>query len=623
MAVPNEKEAYEFTMGFVSVSDKFKKQHIDKWQETLANFTVDPTHGAGAAYVPGSSFITSPYRQGRVYQSSRRNVILKDPETHKAVMTYASKLVRALFGSREREYIKAKPSGWEDAAEKAPTVSRLLKYELSRPGAFRTWVEAIVDMLLFGTSIVEVSWDYCEREMPVRSVSSELGIETDSVTRMTIPVYDDVKLSPIDIVDFYPDPSRYRLDDMPGAAKRFKMNAIDAKKKAKQGIYDSASVNKAIDQIGRQGATTSGSAPWPKDDFRVGYDRPQDTQAHADFRDMICYEYWGDVPWNDDYGSSRRVITVMNNVVVRNDAWPLADSHLPWYSLIINPVQGRFYGISPAEVIRYDQDFADAMKILLAEAVLRQVHPPIAYDSDAEFDVSKLREWKADLPIAVRGGPSAIGTLRYDANVANGYSMLDQLKASMQEASGALGGIQGEPGPDRESATVGANRIQMAMDRPELAAMLIESDCLPQVGLAILRRCQQFLDTEGLKARIGELPEPVWIGTIMGDFDIEFVGSRMAMSRSEKLQSYDRLTAMASAVPPLQAMIPWDAIAMELVGEMLQLPEVAARMMDPQMVAQNMAMMQSLQPGGPAQNGVPASPEPAGMPPAQAAGAIG
>lgn len=619
MAVTDEKRAYEFTMGFISSSDKYKRQYVDKWQEILANFMVDPTHGSGQGYSSGGGSMTSPYRQGRVYSGNKRNVVLKDPETHKAIMTYASKLVRALFGSREREYIKARPVGWEDAAEKAPTVGRLLKYQLSRPGAFRTWVEAIIDMLLFGTSVVEVSWEYTEREMPVRSVSSELGIELESFTRMKIPVYDDVKITPIDIVDFYPDPSRYRLDDMAGAAKRFKMNAIEAKAKAGQEIYDSEAVNRAISDLGKQS-----SAPAANDDFRVGFDRPTDTTAHSDFREMICYEYWGDVPWDDGYGSSRRVITVMNNVVVRNDPWPLADAHLPWYSLIINPVQGRFYGISPAEVIRYDQDFADAMKILLAEAVLRQVHPPIAYDSDSDFDVAKLREWRADLPIGVRGGPNSIGTLRYDANVANGYSMLTGLKLSMQEASGALGGIQGEPGPDRESATGAQNRIQMAMDRPELAGMLIENDCLPQVGLAILRRCQQFLDSEGLQNRIGELPEPVWIGTIMGDFDIEFVGSRMSMSRAEKLQSFDRLTAMAGAVPPLQAMIPWDQIAMELVGDLLQLPEVAARMQDPQMIAQNMAMMQALgQNGGAAQNGVPSSPEPAGMLPAQSSGSIG
>jgi hypothetical protein len=618
MAVQDASRAYEFTMGFIAASDKYKKQHVDKWQEILANFMVDPTHGSGQGYDGrGTGSMTTPYRQGRVYTGNKRQVVLKDPETHKAIMTYAAKLVRALFGSREREYIKARPVGWEDAAEKAPTVGRLLKYELSRPGAFRSWVEAIVDMLLFGTSIIEVSWEYCEREMPVRTVSTELGVELDSFQRVKIPVYDDVKISPIDVVDFYPDPSRYRLDDMPGAAKRFRMNAIEAKNKGGQGIYNADAVNKAVNDLGRQS-----SVPSSKDDFRVGFDRPTETTAHSDFRDMIGYEYWGDVPWEDDYGSSRRVVTVLNNVVVRNDPWPLADPHLPWYSLVINPVQGRFYGISPAEVVRYDQDFADAMKILLAEAVLRQVHPPIAYDPESELDSAKLREWKADLPIPVRGGPNSIGTLRYDANVANGFSMLTGLKMSMQEASGALGAIQGEPGPDRESATGAQQRVQMAMDRPELAGMLLENDCLPQVGLAILRRCQQFLDTEGLRARVGELPEPVWIGTIMGDFDIEFVGSRMAMSRSEKLQSFDRLTALAAAVPPLQAMIPWDQIARELVGEVLQLPEIAARMPDPQMIMANMQMMQQLgQNGGAAQNGVPTAAEPAGMLPAQASGA--
>lgn len=609
MAVQDERKAYEFTMEFVAASSKYKSQYIDKWQEVLSNFLVDPMKSDYGA-------VTTPYRYGKVYPTNRKNnVILKDPETHKAVMTYASKLVRALFGSRDREYIKARPSGWEDAAEKAPTVTRLLKYQLSKPGSFRTWVESMIDMILFGTSIIEVTWEYCEREMPVRTVTSELGVELDSFQRVRVPVYDDVKLNPVDVVDFFPDPSRYRLDDMPGAAKRFKINAIEARAKAAQGIYDSAAVNRAINDIGKGSNNDTRT-----DDFRVGFGKPTNTQTHADFRDMICYEYWGDVPWEDDYGSSRRVITVVNNVCVRNDPWPLADPHLPWYSLIINPLQGRFWGISPAEVIRYDQDFADAMKILLAEAVLRQVHPPIAYDPNSEVDPAQLRVWRADVMIPVTGGPNAIGTLRYDANVSNGFNLMMGLKNSMQEASGALGAIQGEPGPDRESATGAQSRMQMAMDRPELAAMVLENDCLPQVGLAILRRCQQFLDSEGLAQRIGELPNPYWVGSIMGDFDIEFVGSRMSMTRQEKLQSYDRLSAMAAAVPPLQAMVPWEEIAKELVGDLLQLPEVAARMQDPQMVMRNMMMMQALGQGGPAQNGVPASAEPAGMLPAQAGG---
>jgi hypothetical protein len=613
MAIPNAAEAYRFTMGFVASSDRFKGQFLDRQREVLANFMVDPQYAD-----VGST--TSPYRYGRVYGSPKRQVILKDPETHKTIMVYASKLVRALFGSREREYIKARPRGTEDAPDKAPTVSRLLRYDFALPGTFRTFVEAIIDMLLFGTSIIEVSWEYCEREMPVRTVTSEMGVDLDEWSRLRIPVYDDVRMTPVDVVDFYPDPARYRIEDMAGAAKRFRMTALEARKTAASGIYDPAAVENAV-----QALSTSTTQPAPgKYSFRSGIDQPSDRAGISEFKDMIGYEYWGDVPWIDDYGSARRVITILNNVVVRNDPWPLADPHLPWHTLIINPVQGRFYGISPAEVIRYDQDFADAIKMLLAEAIVRQVKPPIAYDPEmTDVDSDRLNVWgRADRPIPIRGGPNSIGTLRYDANIQAGFQMLGGLKASMEQASGASGGISGEAGPDREAASVGVQRINMALDRPELAAMVLENECLPPIGEALLRRNQQFLDTAGLIQRVGEQPASVWIGTIMGDFDVEFVGSRMALSRQEKLQSLDRLTAMASAVPPLQAVIPWMDIATYMVDDLLQLPEIAAKMPDPATLMANMQMMQTLGPGASNGNGAPTAPEPSGLLPAQAAGGM-
>src|SRR6185436_18695580 len=139
----------------------------------------------------------------------------------------------------------------------------------------------------------------------------------------------------------------------------------------------------------------------------------------------------------------------------------------------------RFYGISPAEVIRYDQDFADALKVLLAEAVVRAVHPPIAYDPDSEVDPAHIQRWRADTLIPARGGPASVGTMQYRFDANAGFTMLGGLKASMQEASGALGAIQGEAGPDRESATGYAGRVQSAMGRPDLAALVIENECLP------------------------------------------------------------------------------------------------------------------------------------------------
>lgn len=620
MADQSGMNGYKFVMSFVSASDKFRQQYVDKWQEVVSNFIVD---GAQTFNMGGE---TSPYRRSRVYRSPKNKIFLRDPETHKLVMTYAAKLTRTIFGNRQGEFVQAQPVGYEDVA-KSQVVTRLLRYDFALPGHFRTFVEGLVDMILFGTSVLECYWKYEEREVVVRQQQSDGVTEYSSTMRMTVPIYDDVCLRNVDILDFYPDPARYRIDEMSGCAKKFKMNGFEAKMLAGNGYYSKSGVDTALSSAVKSVETRQPS-------FRAGLDQPAQADPIPGFREMIGYDYWGNIPEDadvrdDDTGKriTRGVITILNGTVVRAKDWPLTDPRLPFFTLVINPVQGRFYGISPAEVVRFDQSFADAMKILLAEAIVRQVHPPIAYDSDSEFDVDKLKEWKADLPIPVRGGPSAIGTLHYDANVQSGFALLTGLKQEIQGGSGALGAIQGENGPDRESATGASQRVQMALDRPELAGMILETECLPPIAKAMLMRNQQFLeDTDELKKRVGEIPDPLWIGDILGDFDIRFVGSRNAMSNQEKLASLQTLAQFGTAFPAFQAMMPNAQLAQMIVGDILNLPDAAAQIGNVALMEQNtmltQAMAQAGGQGGPAQNGIAVQPQPI-APMAQLAGRVG
>ena len=626
-----ENDALEFVMSHVGASDRYKQQYLPRWQEALSNFFVEPyddqnANSVNRPYGKHQSRLFGYNNGSRIYSSPHRNIQLKDPETHKAVMTFAAKLVKALLGDKKREYVSASPVGWEDAPLKAPTTTRLLRYAFGLPGSFRTMVEAIIDMLIFGTGIIEVQWRYEDVEMPVRTVEFDplTGVEESFETRQRVTAYDDVELTVIDPADFYPDPGEYRMDRMKGAAKKFRMTALKARYLASSGRYDKSAVERAIgSSVERNKHAESTGNHAPDDDWREGVDQPQDRESVNEFREMIGYEYSGEVPWADDLGSSRRIITVLNGVVVRDRPYPLADPTLPFKTLIINPVNGRFYGVSPAEVIRHDQDFTDAMKILLATAVVRKVHAPLAYDSDSDLDVAMLRRWKPDQPIPIRGGPNNVGAIRYDVNTMDSFNMTAMLKNSMQEASGALGGIQGEEGPDREAATVGALRMQNAMNRPELAAMVIENECLPPIAASILRRYQQFLpDTPALMQRVGELPESAWIGDIMGDFDIQFVGSRMSFSRQQKLQAVDRIIALASVVPQAMAGINWEEFLKNVIGDTMELPDVAAFMADPQMMMRNIMMARVMGGIGASNgNGQAQGSEPAGALPAQMGGA--
>lgn len=593
----------DWVAAFIATSTQHRRQYLDIWREVSQNFMVQIPNRTGMTRGPN----TTPY--GRpIYRSRRSQVMLKDPETFKVVMTYAAKLVKALLGDPKAEYIKCEPIGWEDV-NGAEAATRYLRYVMRMPGHYRTLVEAIINMLLHGTAVIESPWKYEEVDVSSRSVTMELGVEYDSVQQGTLPYYDDVCLGVIDVEDFFYDPSRYRIQDMPGVAKRFRMNAAEARRTER---FRQEAVEAAIKK-GPSGGRDS------EERFREGIEQPTENLALSEFKDMIGYEYSGWVPWTIK-GSHRVMITLLNGEKVYEDAYPYHDPMLHFHTLIVNPVQGRFYGISPAEVIRSDQSFADAVKTLLAEAIIRQVHPPIAYDSDAEFDPVKLMEWKADLPIPIRGGPQSIGTLRYDANVNNGFAMLTGLKNSMQEAAGNTG-IQGEQGPDREAATVGQQRVELALDRVEYAAQFLETDGLPDIGRAILKRGQQFLTTEELIRRIGEMPEPVWIGDIMGDFDVQFSGSRKASTRAQKLQMTDRLQAMGAAIPAFAMQVPWDILAQKIIGDWMDLPEVAAQIGTAQTIQQNTALGALSGMGGAGNNGVASQAAPPGLPPAQTFGA--
>lgn len=600
--------ATEFVTSFVSTCDEHRRQFIETWREVTRNamLQIEP-HGFSNKT---RGYNTTAYGQP-LYRSKRSQIMLKDPETAKVVWGFVAKLSAMLFSDRKGEYIQGQPSGFEDISE-SNAVTRYLRYVFQLPGHYRSQIEALVNMAMHGTSFVSSHWRYEERNMVVRTVTREMGVEYDQETIEPIPIYDDVCLRVIDVEDFYYDPGRYRMEDMPGVAERFRMNANVARATKN---FDQAAVSRAIAKGPAIRAT--------EDRFREGLDQPTNNDSMSDFKDMVGFDYWGWVPWTQD-GMNWRRITMLNGEKVLDKRFPYADTYVPYHAFTINPVQGRLYGVAPAEIIRPDQSFADACKTLLAEGMIRRVHPPIAYDSDADLGAggeAKLREWKADTLIPIRGGPNNVGVIQYDADLNDGWQMLTGLKMSMQEAAGNQG-VSGEPGPDREAATVGTARVQLAMDRIEFAASVLENDALPSLARGIIRRGQQFLTTKTLAARIGEMPEEAWIGDLMANYNVYFVGSRRAISRPMKLQMLDRLQALTAAIPELRMMIPWQELGQEVIGDWMELPEVAKGIGNPQALLMNLLLSQAQGMGGAGQNGVASTPQPPELPPAQAAGAM-
>jgi hypothetical protein len=565
-----------------------------------------------------------PY--GKAREKDVRNLVLKDPESSQIAETFRSNLMGALFSDPEGKYIVAEPRGWEDS-KKAKTVTRLMRYVFGLQGVYRTLSEAILDLAMFGTVVLETPWAEIERDVLVRTVEDRGGVEVSDEYRDTVVSYDDPEINQIDLLDWYPDVDETRIEKMRGAAKGFKMKPSAARAMVEDEQYDKDAVEKAIDRTKK---IALDRVEQRKREVRHRRDSAS-IDLDKDMALMKGYEYWGEVDFETKDGVSRRVITVLNGCVVRNDPWPLTDPELPFHVLVINPVKGRHYGKAPAEVVRYTQDFADAMLMLIAEATVRAVHPPLAIDLTKDVDPSAVRSWEPDAIIAVDGDTTgAVNTVQYQSNIWQGSKFQESLKQQMREGSGALGPTQGLGlGANRASATEAAGTFEKAMVPIEAVAQLLEKDGLPQLGRGLLKRYQQFLeDTSELEDRVGELPEGIWIGDIMGDFDVQFVGTRNAVSKQMKLQGIDRMIAMAQVMPEQFARVPMDKVLAELFGDVLNLPSVAEAMMDPQAQqeaeAENLRlqMQQQMMGGATGQGGGGAQLQTPGMSINQAAGNI-
>lgn len=616
MAVEDAKSAKDFITGWIGAGEKLMEDKVDIWRETMANVLVLP-------YPEQSASTSNPYGKSRA--SNVRNMILKDPESSQIAETFRDNMMSALFGDSEGKYVVASPVGYEDH-NKADTVTRLLKYNFSKKGVYRSLSESMLDLAMFGTVVLETPWRTTEKDIVVRQVTEQNGIVFDEQFRDKMITYDDPEINQIDLLDWYPDVEEPRVEKGRGAAKGFLITPSVARGFVADGTYDKEAVNNAIGKASRAWA---GKQEQRKREVRHRTDAAASPASsfNENFDTMKAYEYWGEVPWDSDDDIQCRVVTQINGVIVRNDPWPLTDPDLPFHVLVINPVKGRHYGKAPAEVVRYTQDFADAMLMLLAEATVRQVHPPIAIDISKDIDPAAVRAWDPDAVIAVDGDTNgAISTVQYAANIFQGTQFQQQLKTQMQQGSGALGPVQGLGlGVNRASATEAGFTAQKSMTKIEATAQLLEKDGLPQIATGLLRRDQQFLaDNEALIERVGELPESTWIGDIMGDFDIQFVGTRNAISRQVKLQAYDRLVALSQAMPQMvAARVPWDKVLSTLFGEILQAPEIAQVFATPEQeqgAMMNNMILQAMASQG-EQAGAPNTGQPAGLGEAQAAGA--
>jgi len=614
-------EQSEFVMSFVDDSGDKRRDMEDIWDEVDDNYLVRPANDSSSSgdtrHPLGMSLssVTSP--------RYRNAAVLKDPETHQEIMTLLSTIILGALPS-DAGFISASSVGFEDIPA-AKAINGLNEHAFRLPGHYWAQLMRLLYALLRGTGVVRWTWEYREEIRNIRSASVDpFTGEIESISEeLYVPVWDDPRCMAPDTRDVYPDHGHELLQDMLGFAEHYRITAGEAMRKAASGIFEMDAVERAItrraNDVQERSSKTSESVAGVSPAL----------SSHPDFLELDVYEYYGETPFRGaqsdakpEDGVTRRVISCMNGETVRSNKW---SRRLPYSEVKIIPRPGSFWGMSVGELVRYDQDFADTVKMMLADAVVRMTHPPMIYNKMAEVDLHKLRRFNPRVPIGANS-VDAIRTVDYNPRLGEAFQMYGGVKGQMRDASSALDSLQGQSGPDRESATVGSLRYQAGRGRPEMFAMLLEREWLPADARIVTELYQEFLadDVQEIARRVGQSELPVSILEIMGDFDIKFIGSRQLSNRVQKIEAFREINAAASANPAAAPLIPWIMLYRKWFKDM-GAEDIAAMVGNPELMNTYLQLSQVMGQQGQSGNGngeMQSTPQP-GMLPAQSVGGLG
>ena len=600
-------EEARWVASFVEDSDKGRDVYKDIWQETYQNYLVRPWSEGSFGTQVQYPYLTAGDTRG----AGSGYATLKDPESHQIVESVNGAIIQILLS--DPNFLIARPVGGEDVG-KGVVASKLVRYVMRLEGHYRSMVEWLKGGLIFGTSLMEGYWDYREEDGVFRQVSADYGVEDAPEVEGPMVAYDDYRMMPLALMDFFPDAGANRIYLMHGMAKRFTMTAAEARRKAaipkESGGYDREAVETAIENHKEDDARERQDRAWVE-----GLDRPVRQKSHKDLGPLVGYCYYGDVPYRPADGKRRRRVEVLSGELVRSEAF---FGRYPFFDYTPVPVEGRFYGVAPLEVIRYDQDFADCLKMLIADAAARATHPPFEVDRNSGIDRAKLRAFRTEVPI-LSNRIGSIMQIPYNPPIGPAVQAYSSLKQQMREGSGGLGVIQGLGlGVNRASATEAAGTIQRAQGRPEAMAMLIEREYLPPMGQHILENYRRYSTSDDIALRIGEQFGAVGLADILPSFDLEFVGSRIEGGKAERRAGYRELFTLG-ANQYVAPMVPWPEVLARYLKE-FGLDEIAA-LVGSQVLEQTLlaALQQQGAIGGNGNGTTPALP-PAGLAPAQLTG---
>ena len=566
------------------------------WSTYLANFLMSSTEELG-----GSAEQVYPHLTSR--QVNR--TLLRDPETFAACTIFASQVFAKLFG--DDEFVRTVGGTGDEHAVAVNT--KAIRAQFRAPGNVHTMWKAVLDSVIYGVGWVENPVETVNR-MSLGALTKPTGGGpiTDfgpKMTKYVNPVWRN-----LDIFSFVPDWSSNFNAEMAYGIKCGNLTAshFRAFVGALGEKADKSALERALKNNCKEWSEGVDGKTWR--DAAISPYRTSDFEKPAHSRPIQFYEFRGEDDRQPIDSIERyRCIIVANNEVVFDAPHPYYKH--PYRSINVGVFNGRPYGISPAEVGRYEQDALDTIRILEMEAAVDTVRTPKFANRSVIDDMSLLQGAPSGAWVPVDGNP-AVAAAVFPNNTAVNIVALQNISAKKQfyrQGVGVPDVMQGIAAGSRTTAREIAEISQSANVPLDVKVDLIENEDLPALARDVGQRLILALRDEddpdaALTARLGM---PCKLSDLLNDLSIEFIGSARYAAKMGQGAAIERAANLAIAMgPAAQNLVNLPRLLVKLfqAGD----PVLAEEILNDPMQAIGQGMFAQAMAGGAPQKGAPSPP---------------
>lgn len=411
----------------------------------------------------------------------------------------------------------------------AKAVSAAVQYGLERAGWAKKNMRLVRTGNRYGLSTVKILWDYDDRidereeeyEAPHPNVLARLMgrtvTQTQTIQELTV-LKDDFDLVNVDRRDFWWQPRALDIDVAEWCMHRTYVPLPVLETREEDGIYRCVNMVKAGSTS--DGQTLVESTEAEKDRRRVDEDGVEVIEMFDKVRNL-------------------HLVVANRSVIIRAGKLPYQHGELPFACYVPIPVEGRFEGVSPVEVLIPQQERTWQMETDRIRAVELALNPTLL--------VNKQLKGNTDFHIESGGrifvsDPNDIQQLRIDANSALGFEEVQAQLGYMQQISGVSPYIAGaDPsgyGIDNKTAT-GVNQLAGAAGRRIGFHIQQLQDAVARMGRQIVMLMQEFIDQERVVRIVGRRGAE-WVVVSPDDipqmFDISVRGSTEYLNKQGEQQ---------------------------------------------------------------------------------------